>query len=356
MPAMRWGCAFVLILAGAGRHPGGQAQEHQQTSWAPVVEALRGSTVGGGSEWRSVALPLALMVKLSYTQTWGSYRSSDQSEEVPGWRKLRIEANPLDGPCPPRNRSAPCAVLSHVDAAAELSPLRRGGMHAIAFTALDGSGRLVISFRGTDLSSANVSGRADSCANSMRDGMVPFRDLPSACAGFGYEQLDYVAAARRFMRAVLAHMASISGAQRPLIQPAKILTVGHSLGAHLAAMMAVEFDCWSVGFGSGGVVAALRRSVLAQSSANSMSGASAGREGLPTSGDVYDSQVGCNDGMHGSCIILPSFATSAAATVADDAAAYSSQSEVGNGWAVAAAHRLLVLNNPYDPVGSSGSE
>ena len=73
----------------------------------------------------------------------------------------------------------------------------------------------------------------------MRSGTA-FDDLPQPrCAGFTFEQLDYITAAREFVQAVLADVGPVPD----------VLTTGHSLGSHLSTMMAVEFGFYSVSFG-----------------------------------------------------------------------------------------------------------
>ena len=79
----------------------------------------------------------------------------------------------------------------------------------------------------------------------MRRG-TPFEDLPTHCGGFTYDQLDYVSSARRFVQMVLAR------ADIQETNPA-VITLGHSLGSLLAALMAVEFGFSSLTFASGGI-------------------------------------------------------------------------------------------------------
>ena len=296
-PSARW----LFLLAGFF------AAQADGAGWAEYVAALQSPQPE--ASWRAAALPLSLMTKLSYTQTWGTYRGN-QSEQLEGWRKLSFEANPTDGPC--AGSSLPCDVTPS-----------SGGMHALAFLSSDGT-RLALAFRGTDLNPLNVSGRADSCSNHMRAGLT-FDELGRRCHGFSYGQLDYVASARNFVRTAIlaAHDELGPGTPEP-----DVLAVGHSLGATLALLMAIEFRFWAVGFGSSGVAASLHR---------------------------------C-DGLHGSCAVMPapSFTTRTAntsSTVSADPALCATsvsgrpteegEGVKGDGWSL---QKLTVVNNPFDPV------
>ena len=241
--------------------------------WGPTLAALHNADTPTDA-WREAVMPAAMTTKFSYTQTWCSYRG-DQSETLPGWRKIAV-VDPEDGPC---ENPGPCEVIDPA------TGVRRGGMHALAFISDDG-GRLIFAFRGTDLDPSAVSGRADSCSNTMRGGTA-FEDLPQPrCAGFTFYQLDYISRAREFVQGVLMQVGPVPD----------VITTGHSLGSHLATMMAVEFGFWSVSFGSGGG----ERSV-----------------------------VGC-DGLHGSCAVPQA-----------DLCTPTDEPPVEQ--------RLMVLNNPYDP-------
>lgn len=249
--------------------------------WEPTVAALHDSSTPI-AVWREAAMPVAIATKLTYTQTWCSYRG-DQSETLPGWRKIRA-IDPEDGPCD-NIRTDHGTELGACQVINPATGIRRGGMHALAFISNDG-GRLILAFRGTDLDPSAVSGRADTCSNTMRGG-VAFEDLPRPrCAGFSFDQLDYIARAREFVLAVLEEVGPVPD----------VLTTGHSLGSHLATLMAVEFGFWSVSFGSGGG----ERSV-----------------------------VGC-DGLHGSC-----------AQPQLDLCTPIGKPPVEQ--------RIITLNNPYDP-------
>jgi polyhydroxybutyrate depolymerase len=253
------------------------ARPKPTVGWAPTLAVLRDPNAAIG-DWREAAMPMAIATKFSYTQTWGSYRG-DQSEELAGWRLIRV-VNPEDGPCASEPEE-PCEVVDPV------TGVQRGGMHALAFISADG-GRLIFAFRGTDLDPSAVSGRADACSNSMRGG-IAFDDLPRPrCAGFTFNQLDYVARARELVQGVLEEVGPVPD----------VMTTGHSLGSYLAAMMAVEFGFWSLSFGSGGVEQAV---------------------------------VDC-DGLHGTC---PTTTLADLCTPAEEPPVE---------------QRLMVLNNPYDPL------
>ena len=64
--------------------------------WKATVDALHDPDIATAA-WREAVMPAAMMTKFSYTQTHCSYRG-DQSETMPGWRKIRA-ADPEDGPC-----------------------------------------------------------------------------------------------------------------------------------------------------------------------------------------------------------------------------------------------------------------
>ena len=242
--------------------------------WAPAVSALHARETAVEA-WRAALHPIAIATKFSYTQTHCSYRG-DQSESLPGWTKLSLASDPEDGPC---DGDGACEVIDPVSGAV------RGGMHALAFVSDDG-GRVIIAFRGTDLDPRQVSGRADSCSNMMRGGR-DYDKLPQPrCAGFSFEQLDYITTARNFVKAVRREVGPLPD----------VLTTGHSLGSHLATMMAVEFGFWSVSFGSGG---------------------------------GEHSVVAC-DGMHGSCAVPR----------AEDCLPMANPRIT---------ERLTVINHPYDP-------
>lgn len=249
--------------------------------WESTIAALQDPETPVAA-WRDAVMPIAMATKFTYTQTWCSYRG-DQSETLPGWRKLRA-INPEDGPCN-NVHTTDGTSLGACDVIDSTTGMRRGGMHALAFISDDG-GRLILAFRGTDLDPSAISGRADSCSNTMRGG-VAFEDLPwPKCAGFTYHQLDYIARAREFVLSVLTEVGPVPD----------VITTGHSLGSHLATMMAVEFGFWSVSFGSGG---------------------------------GEHSVVAC-DGLHGSCAVPKR-----------DLCIPIEKPPVEQ--------RLLTLNNPYDP-------
>lgn len=306
--------------------------------WADTAGCIRAPppapTPADLEQWRAAVMPLAVMTKLSYTQTWGTYRHVDQTEAVDGWDKLAgVEENPEDASCD--EGPATAANLQQLPPCRAVTPAR-GGMHALAFRARDGSGRVVIAFRGTDLNTSSVSGRADSCSNLMRRG-TNFSALPPACHGFSYQQLDYVGSARRYVRRVLALLPpappATAAAPAPGSRPRsgriegidELMFVGHSLGALLAALMAAEFGAWSVGFGSGGVDGTLLRdsSVL----------------------DGSWAATGCDDGSRGSCVHVTACETDGK-VMPDRAGAVMSRAdaEQDDEWS---ARQLLVMNNPY---------
>jgi hypothetical protein len=126
------------------------------SGWGASVAIIH-DTIAEVGAWREAVTPMAHATKLSYTQTWCSYRGS-QAESIPGWRKLAAISDPEDGPCENRGTTiGACEVIDPVTGA------RRGGMHAMAFVSDDG-GRVIIAFRGTDLDPRRVSGRARPCA------------------------------------------------------------------------------------------------------------------------------------------------------------------------------------------------
>eukprot|EP00672_Neobodo_designis_P016490 CAMPEP_0174828770 /NCGR_PEP_ID=MMETSP1114-20130205/1528_1 /TAXON_ID=312471 /ORGANISM="Neobodo designis, Strain CCAP 1951/1" /LENGTH=332 /DNA_ID=CAMNT_0016062495 /DNA_START=27 /DNA_END=1021 /DNA_ORIENTATION=+ len=105
------------------------------------------------------------------------------------------------------------------------------GFHAIAFVN-PAAARLLIAIRGTDLNVSGLSGQADVCADHFLWDAPPdfanFSGAPDFCAKFNRSTLDYFGAARSFLASAKA---SYPGYH--------VLLTGHSLGAGLAAMLAL---------------------------------------------------------------------------------------------------------------------
>jgi pimeloyl-ACP methyl ester carboxylesterase len=157
------------------------------TPWAEVAALANASN----ASWHSIVTPLALMVKLTYTATWGSYlHPEDLNATVAGWERPLTENPPY-------------------------------GMRALFFVD-ESTRRGVVAFRGTDLNTSSASGQCDQCADDLlwHGGSA---HLPDVCRAFSNESLDYYASAQRFIRRVRR--------ARPDVQ---LLFTGHSLGAGLA--------------------------------------------------------------------------------------------------------------------------
>ncbi len=135
--------------------------------------------------------------RLSYTSTYGSYYNPQDANGTIGEGWLRFdEENPLFG------------------------------MRAIAFAHLPSS-RVLIAYRGTDTDVSGISGQADICADAYLFG-PNISALPPFCSRFNDTTLDYMDAARRFALRVQFALPFCT-----------IMYTGHSLGAALAAGMAL---------------------------------------------------------------------------------------------------------------------
>ena len=166
----------------------------ERGSWAADISALANAS---DAAFHALVTPLALMTKLTYTATTGSYfNASELNATVPGWqRDLNLTANPP------------------------------AGMRALFFYQ-PGTRRGVVAFRGTDLNHSTASGRADACADAiLADDTLP----PSCSREFPPSTLDYWARAVDFVAAAAARHPELS-----------LLFTGHSLGAQLAAMSAAS--------------------------------------------------------------------------------------------------------------------
>lgn len=159
--------------------------------WSPFIVNL--STCNNVS-FHATVVPLAEMVKLTYTATHGSYyNASDENATVAGW--TRDLARTVDPPA---------------------------GMRALLFVQ-PSTRRGVVAFRGTDLNRSGVSGQADACADALLSG--DNASLPAFCAQFSNHTLDYIARAGEFAAAAAAAYPEL-----------ELLFTGHSLGASLAMM------------------------------------------------------------------------------------------------------------------------
>jgi hypothetical protein len=149
---------------------------------------------------------------LSYTSTFGSYyRPWDANATLPqaGWTRHSAHNPPF-------------------------------GMHAVAFVN-HAETKLLVAFRGTDLNVSGVSGQADVCADyylwtaepptvpaSPQQQQQQQTQPPPYCANFTWDTLDYFTTARQFAQQAAIELPGYS-----------ILYTGHSLGAGLAALMAL---------------------------------------------------------------------------------------------------------------------
>ena len=192
----------------------------EAVSWPLLGPTLR---VGGDDAFAELVAPVAVAVNLSYVATSGSYYDPAAANATPGpaWAKAALEADPADG-----------------------------GMRALGWLHADGA-RAIVAFRGTDLDPRAPSGRADACADALL-----FRGpgaVPAWCAReFGAAQLDYFARAVDYARAFEA------------AHPRRaVLYTGHSLGAALAALVALDRggcdgDAPALAFSWGGLAGAAR--------------------------------------------------------------------------------------------------
>ena len=159
--------------------------------WSPYIANL--STCDNAT-FHATVVPLAEMVKLTYTATHGSYyNASEANATVAGW--TRDLARTADPPA---------------------------GMRALLFVQ-PSTRRGVVAFRGTDLNRSGVSGQADACADALLSGGNA--SLPTFCAQFSNHTLDYIARAGEFAVAAAAAYPTL-----------ELLFTGHSLGASLAMM------------------------------------------------------------------------------------------------------------------------
>ena len=162
--------------------------------WAGVFKLADASN----ASWHELVAPLALMTKLTYTATAGTYyNASERDATVPGWvRPAGFTANPP------------------------------AGMRALLFVQ-EASRRGVVAFRGTDLGPSGASSECDRCADALLwDDLAPAR-LPPYCRRFSNATLDYWATAQRFVERVVARFPHL-----------ELLFTGHSLGAGLAFALA----------------------------------------------------------------------------------------------------------------------
>jgi hypothetical protein len=146
------------------------------------------------ASFHDLLIPLALMTKLTYTATWGSYyNASEANATVVGWVR------------PPAFTENPPA-----------------GMRALLFVQ-PSTDRAVVAYRGTDLGEGE-SGEADRCA----DALLANDTLPAFCGKFAPSTLDYWGAALDYV-----------GRVRSAYPTTDLLFTGHSLGAGLALATAV---------------------------------------------------------------------------------------------------------------------
>lgn len=165
----------------------------------PWDAAVAGLATAGNQAWHDVVFPLAVMTKLAYTATHGSYyNASEVNATAPGWiRDLALTANP-----------------------------RGGGMRALYFYQPE-TQRGVIAFRGTDLNISGVSGQADRCGDMVLWDNATRKQLPGFCDQFSDATLDYWARAKDFVAAA-----------RAAHPDHQFLFTGHSLGAGLSCLSA----------------------------------------------------------------------------------------------------------------------
>ena len=165
------------------------------SAWSVEVAALAKAS---NASWHALVEPLALMTRLTYTATSGSYyRPADRHATVEGWERP--------------------------DGLTEDPP---AGMRALFFVER-ATRRGVIAFRGTDLNMSSPSGRCDRCADLLLWSGSPASKLPPYCSPFSNATLDYYAAALDFVKRV-----------REAYPTVDLLFTGHSLGAGLALAIA----------------------------------------------------------------------------------------------------------------------
>ena len=218
--------AAVAVAVAAGGALGHRGAHEGASGWGPLdfLDTCDDQT------FRAFVTPVALMTRLSYTATYGSYyNASEANSTVAGYaRVMDLERNP-----------------------------KAGGMHALVFASTEerdqttDTRRVVIAFRGTDLSPVGVSGQADECAD-IRLWDSHTKQEPAYCSKFDNYTLDY-----------LGRALDMTGLVQDRFPDAEILMTGHSLGAGLANLVAVLDTAPSyprpvVSFSSPGVLEALR--------------------------------------------------------------------------------------------------
>ncbi|EDQ86214.1 uncharacterized protein MONBRDRAFT_28432 [Monosiga brevicollis MX1] len=125
------------------------------------------------------------------------------------------------------------------------------GLHAIVLQAETDPQRIIIAFRGTDLNESSPSGQVDNCADWLI--WHPWLQPPSYCQNFNRSTYDYVTNALHLVAKVQAQYPSAS-----------LVTTGHSLGAGLAFLTAInhstpEAPVPAVAFACPGILGYMRR-------------------------------------------------------------------------------------------------
>lgn len=124
-----------------------------------------------------------------------------------------------------------------------------GGMHAIVF--VNRTMELtVVSFRGTDLNHSSLSGIADMCADKILWDNYAYDELPAQCHRCfpNPKSLDYLGAAKTMLAEVMEAFPDYD-----------TLLTGHSLGAGLATILAVELKLKALAFSAPNVADVLQR-------------------------------------------------------------------------------------------------
>ena len=170
-------------------------------NWFPLGELVNPSTPQ--PQRRGRLAPLLRATSLAYTATYGGYyRPADENATVEGFRRSAYVANPPSS----------C------------------GMRAVVFveelvTAASRPPRVLVAFRGTDLSGSMPSSLCDACANEIIFNNVssPSGFRRAECRALRWADVDYVSQAGAFVESVRrAHPLS------------SLRFVGHSLGSALA--------------------------------------------------------------------------------------------------------------------------
>lgn len=177
-----------------------QVQATRTKGWPNVSDVMSNGTDQQKSD---LLEPVLKAVLQGYGATHGSYRSASMVDACilgRGWERLRdLEADPPGG-----------------------------GMHALVFWHADTQRGLVV-FRGSDLGDNRVSRHADFCGQKVLFEGAGFEELPSPERdGWSMYQLDYLRQAQGVVRKVLVKLG----------KETRLLLVGHSLGAGLAAIVA----------------------------------------------------------------------------------------------------------------------